>query len=117
MEFDFGPAMPSWILYPATLIVLAILAVPFYRARSVIGRFALFAMCFRYLAAAHHNITFKSTPIGMSWNALGSSAVFLSGLLLIKRRHLMLKPLIPCYFMVAVIGMSGYVNHDIPGIV
>lgn len=116
-DFNFGPVMPPWVLYPATLIVLAILVYPFYRVRSGIARFALFAMSFRYLAAAHHNITFRSSPIGMSWNALGSSAIFLTGLLLIKRRHLMLKPLIPCYLVVAVVGLSGFANHDIPGIV
>jgi hypothetical protein len=85
---DLGASMPAWLLYPATLLCLAVLVYPFYRSRSVIGRFALFALCFRYLASAHHAITFKASPIGMSWNALGSSAVFLGGLLLIQRRHL-----------------------------
>lgn len=109
--------MPAWLLYPATLLALCILVYPFYRNRSVIARFALFALCFRYLASAHHGITFEASPIGLSWNALGSSCVFLLGLLLIRSRHLLLKPMIPCYIMIAIVGMSGYVNHDIPGIV
>ncbi len=109
--------MPAWLLYPATMLAILILAYPFYRTRNVIGRFALFALCFRYLASAHHAITFKASPIGMSWNALGSSAVFLSGLLLIQRRHLALKPLIPCYILIAAVVASGLVNRDVPGIV
>lgn len=114
---DLGASMPAWLLYPATMLAILILAYPFYSTRSVIGRFALFALCFRYLASAHHAITFKASPIGMSWNALGSSAVFLSGLLLIQRRHLALKPLIPCYILIAAVVASGLVNRDVPGIV
>ncbi len=114
---DLGASMPAWLLYPATVLAIVLLAYPFYRIRNVIGRFALFALCFRYLASAHHAITFKASPIGMSWNALGSSAVFLGGLLLIQRRHLALKPLIPIYILVATVAASGLVNHDVPGIV
>ncbi|HWA47607.1 MAG TPA: hypothetical protein VG742_04995 [Dongiaceae bacterium] len=114
---DLGTSMPAWLLYPATLLCLLILAYPFYRSRSVIGRYALFALCFRYLASAHHAFTFKASPIGLSWNALGSSAVFLGGLLLIQRRHLALKPMIPFYILIASVVMSGLVNRDIPGVV
>jgi hypothetical protein len=112
---EFGPSLPPWLLYPATLLILMILVYPFSRTRSTIGRFALFAMCFRYLAGAHHTITFRATPIGLSWNALGSSAVFVTGLLLIKRKHLALKPLIPVYLVIAVVVASAIVNHNAPG--
>ena len=114
---DLSTSMPAWLLYPATLLCLAILVYPFYRHRNVIARFALFALCFRYLASAHHAITFKVSPIGMSWNALGSSAVFLGGLLLIQRRHLVLKPLIPFYILIAAVAASGLINRDVPGMV
>lgn len=109
---ELGASMPPWLLYPATLLAMAILAYPFYRCRSVIARFALFALCFRYLASAHHAITFKASPVGMSWNAVGSSAVFLGGLLLVRRRHLALKPLIPCYILIAAVAASGLVNYN-----
>ncbi len=112
-----GGAMPAWLLYPASLLAIAILVYPFYRTRNLISRFALFALCFRYLASAHHAITFQLSPIGMSWNAIGSSGLFLTGTLLVRRRHFLLKPLIPCYAMISVVIMSGYINHDIPGII
>ena len=112
-----GSAMPAWLLYPASLLAIAILVYPFYRTRNLISRFALFALCFRYLASAHHGITFQLSPIGMSWNAIGSSGVFLTGTLLVRRRHFLLKPLIPCYAMISVVAMSGYINHDLPGII
>lgn len=114
---NVGLGMPGWVLYPATLLVLLILAYPFYRARSVIARYALFALSFRYLAAAHHTVTFMASPIGMSWNAIGSSAVFLVGLVLIRARHLLLKQLIPFYLLVVAVVLSALGNHNIPGMV
>ena len=58
--------MPGWLLYPATLLVLVALAYPFYRVRSLIARYVLFALSFRYLMSAHHDFTFGDSPIGMS---------------------------------------------------
>jgi hypothetical protein len=114
---DLGTSLPAWLLYPGTLLLLMLLVYPFYRTRNGIARFGLFALCFRYLASAYHDLTFKASPIGLSYNALGSSAVFMLGLLFIKSRHLLLKPLIPCYLMMAVVVLSGIANHDIPGVV
>jgi hypothetical protein len=112
-----GTSMPAGLLYPASLLAMVILIYPFYRCRSLIARFGLFALCFRYLASAHHAITFQPSPIGMSWNAVGSSTVFLTGVMLVRRRHFALKPLIPCYIMIAVVIMSGFINHDMPGVI
>lgn len=110
---ELGRSMPGWLLYPATLLALAILAYPFYRVRSLIARYVLFALCFRYLASAHHDFTFQPSPLGLSWNALGSSAVFLLGLLLIRTRHLLLTSLIPFYAMTAVVVLSALANRSI----
>ena len=112
---NVGMGMPGWLLYPATLLAFLILAYPFYRARSVIARYALFALSFRYLAGAHHTVTFMASPIGMSWNAIGSSGVFLMGLVLIKARHLLLKQLIPFYLLVIAVVLSALGNHNIAG--
>jgi len=105
--------MPGWLLYPATLLAILILTYPFYRVRSVIARYVLFALCFRYLASAHHDFTFEASPIGISWNALGSSAIFLLGLLLIRTRHLLLTLLVPFYAVTAVVVLSALANHVI----
>jgi hypothetical protein len=110
---ELGKSMPAWLLYPATLMAIVILTYPFYRVRSVISRYVLFALCFRYLASAHHDFTFEDSPIGISWNALGSCAVFLLGLLLIRARHLLLISLLPFYAVTAIVVMSALVNHDI----
>ncbi|WP_374651101.1 O-antigen ligase family protein [Dongia sp.] len=113
----FGATLPPWLLYPATLLIVLSLALRLWRVPSAIAAFTCFALAFRYLAAAHHTFTYSPSPIGLSWNALGSSAVFLLGLLLIRSRHLLLKQLIPCYFLIAIVILSGLANHTIPKII
>ncbi|WP_162916729.1 O-antigen ligase family protein [Dongia deserti] len=81
--------------------------------RSLIARYVLFALSFRYLMSAHHDFTFDASPIGISWNALGSISVFLLGCLLIRTKHLLLTTLIPFYAVTSVVMMSAYVNHSI----
>jgi hypothetical protein len=108
----FGGSMPPWLLYPATALAVVVLLIPLFRSGSIAARFALFALCFRYIANAHHAITFKASPLGLSWNALGSSAVFLLGLLLIRTRHLLLRQMIPIYVFIVVIVLSGVANND-----
>jgi hypothetical protein len=110
---EIGRSLPGWLLYPATLMVLAILSYPFYQVRSVISRYVLFALSFRYLMSAHHDFTFSASPLGLSYNALGSICVFLLGVLLIRMRHLLLTTLLPFYAIMGVVVMSSYVNHSI----
>lgn len=105
--------MPGWLLYPATLMVLVVLAYPFYTVRSLIARYVLFALSFRYLMSAHHDFTFQDSPIGISYNAIGSSMVFLLGLLLIRTRHLLLTTLLPFYAVIAVVVLSAFANRTL----
>ena len=105
--------MPGWLLYPATLTVLVVLAYPFYTVRSLIARYVLFALSFRYLMSAHHDFTFQDSPIGISYNAIGSSMVFLLGLLLIRTRHLLLTTLLPFYAVIAVVVLSAFANRTL----
>ena len=105
--------MPGWLLYPATLMVLVVLAYPFYTVRSLIARYVLFALSFRYLMSAHHDFTFQDSPIGLSWNAIGSSMVFLLGLLVIRMRHLLLTTLLPFYAVIAVVMLSAFANRTL----
>lgn len=113
----FGATLPPWLLYPATLAIVLVLGVRLWRVPSAIAAFACFALAFRYLTSAHHTFTFSASPIGLSWNALGSSAVFLLGLVLIRSRHLLLRQLIPCYLLIAIVVLSGIANHTLPKII
>ena len=60
---ELGKSMPGWLLYPATLMVLVALAYPFFTVRSLIARYVLFALSFRYLMSAHHDFTFESSSM------------------------------------------------------
>jgi hypothetical protein len=108
-----GKSLPGWLLYPATLMVLVVLAYPFYSVRSLIARYVLFALSFRYLMSAHHDFTFQDSPIGMSYNAIGSSMVFLLGLVLIRTRHLLLTTLLPFYAIIGVVVLSAFANRTL----
>ena len=110
---ELGKSMPGWLLYPATLMVLVVLAYPFYTVRSLIARYVLFALSFRYLMSAHHDFTFESSPIGMSYNAIATSLVFVLGLLVIRTRHLLLAALLPFYAIIAVVVLSAFANHSL----
>lgn len=110
---ELGKSLPGWLLYPATLMVLVALAYPFYRVRSLIARYVLFALSFRYLMSAHHDFTFGASPIGMSYNAIGSSLVFVIGLLIIRTRHLLLTTLLPFYAVIAVVVLSAFANRSL----
>ncbi len=110
-------SMPPAILYPATALFILVQLYVFWRIRHRVANFVVFAAWFRYMASAYHAITYKPAFLGMSWNALGSVAVFGLGLLLIRHRNLRLKFLVPCYVLIAIVAISGLVNGNYSGII
>jgi hypothetical protein len=117
MDIDVGAtSLPPWMLYPSTVaLALIFLVVAFFRTRNPRAKLALFVPWFRYLMTFFHDVTFKPAAAGLSYMALLSSAMFVIGLLLVKRRHLLLKPAIPIYLVIAVVLISGAANHVIGG--
>lgn len=114
---DLGGSMPTWLLYPATLAMGLVLVLLLIRGRSVAARFALFALCFRNIASANHAIAFLASPVGLSWNALGSSGVFALGLLFIRVKNLLIRQMVPVYILIGVVTLSGVANHDPRGVI
>jgi hypothetical protein len=113
--FNIAPSLPGWLLYPSTLMLFVLLCVVIYRSRVRQEAFAIFVPWFRYVVSTYHTITFQSAVAGLSWNALGSSGIFLLGLLVVKPRDFALKLLFPCYCLMGVILLSGLANRDIGG--
>src|SRR4051794_30908997 len=113
MDLDLGStSLPPWILYPATLVLaLIFLVMAFMRTRNPRAKLALFVPWFRYLMTFFHDVTFSTAVAGLSWMALISSTMFGIGLLLVRRRHLLLKPALPIYLVIAVVLLSGAANH------
>ena len=87
----------------------------FWRTRSRIANFILFAVWARYMMSAYHAVTYTASPVGLSWNALGSCFIFGLGLLVIDLRLLRLRYFLPVYVLIAVIALSGIVNRDFSG--
>jgi hypothetical protein len=105
-----APTMPLGILVPVTLVLFIVLLFIAWRVRDRVAIFAMFAPWIRYVASAYHTFTFKPAFAGLSWNALGSAAVFVLGLLLIRWRNLLLRFLLPAYVSIALVVISGIAN-------
>lgn len=117
-EFAVAPALPSWALYPTSMILgVLILYVVLFRTRSWIARFTIFVPWLRYIMGAYSAITFQPVLMGLSINAFTSAATFGLGLLMVRPRHLMLKMVFPFYFLMAVVILSGLVNQQYIGII
>lgn len=111
-----APALPGPALYGGAAILTMLLAFAMWRSRSWAGRFIGFAVWSRYIMAAFHLITFPKLVAGLSLNAIGSIGVLGLGLLVVQKRHLMQLYFLPCYLMMAVIFVSGVLNHNVSGI-
>lgn len=120
MTEDIGgiaSSLPAGVLYVTTAALTGVLAWVLWRTRCSIANFILFAIWARYIMSSFHEITFAASPIGLSWNALGSSFIFCLGLLMIDKRALRLRFFLPVYVVVAVILISGLVNGEYAGTV
>jgi len=119
MDLDLGAtSLPLWIMLPSTFVlILAFLVFAFFRAPTLRARLVLFVPWFRYLLTFFHSVTFQPAVAGLSWMALTSSAVFLAGIMIVRRRDLLRKRLLPIYTMISVILLSGLANHNIGGTV
>jgi hypothetical protein len=112
---DVGPSLPAWALYPTTLLLLLPFLYACYRSGSMVACFTIFVPWCRYILSAFHVITFVPIVGGFSINALASSGIFVLGLLIIRKRYLLHKYLLPFYAMMFVICCSGLLNHEIGG--
>src|SRR5882724_2624569 len=108
-------SLPGIILYPTTLLLTVIIVVVLIRQRQFIAKFAAFAPWVRYMASFYHQFTFVPLVAGFSTNALISSSMFMIGLVCVKQKHLLLKPLLACYALIFVVILSGWANHDYGG--
>jgi hypothetical protein len=106
---------------PALLAVTGLTAVIILfimvRLRDKAGAFVIGAAWLRNVMSAFHAITFKPAVAGMSLNALGSIAMFLLGMVLVRRRSFLLKATVPIYAMIAVVIVSGIFNKQFPGLI
>lgn len=110
---DVGRALPSAVLWPCLLVFALVIAGVIRRTPSGATRFVLIAVSARIALAALHEITYDPSPLGLSWNALASVAVFAAGLLVVRRRSPADPALIPFYPILLVMIASGCLNGQV----
>jgi hypothetical protein len=99
---------------PILLAVTALLAVPLYlagrRLHGDAARFLIGAIWLRYILSVFHVVTYRDIAAGLSLTAIGSILVTGFGLLLVDKRYLLLKALVPVYGLILIALVSAHLN-------
>lgn len=107
---------PSFPL-PVLVAVSALLAIPLYlAARRLHGdaaRFLIGALWLRYVMSVFHVVTYQQVAGGLSINAIGSILVTGLGLMLIDKRFLLHKALLPVYALILLSMLSALANEGL----
>ncbi|MBI1188588.1 MAG: hypothetical protein GC206_14860, partial [Alphaproteobacteria bacterium] len=112
----FAPSLPMPALIGVTVVTGVVALVAIVRARNAAAGFIIGSTWFRYIISAFHAITYKSIgPLSIS--AASSIGVFVIGLMIIKRRLLMINFLTPIYVLLGVVVISGLYNNQLVGMV
>ncbi len=112
---DLGgaPSLPVSILALAALLLAIPMILALKKVHGYPARFVIFAIWLRYIMSVFHEITFSPAIAGLSWNAIGSVAIAVTGLLLMTPRHFLLKPLLPVYALILLSLVSAAANDGI----
>ncbi len=107
-----APSLPLLLLFA----VSGLLAFPVYlavkRVDGAAARFVIAAIWLRYVMSAFHEFTFKQAFPGLSWNAIGSIVIVLTGLYIMRPRDLLFKSLVPVYAIIIVSFLSAVANGN-----
>lgn len=110
-ESAVSPALPIYALGPLLLISLFVIWRQAQRSRSEATAFIITALGLRVVLAALHVITFSSSPIGLTWNALASLGVCGVGFFLIRRRAGTGLVLVPVALLIGWMVLSAALNR------
>lgn len=107
-----GRALPIFILYPTLALFCMLTALSLRKIPSHAAKFVVFAVGARFVLSALHEITYKPSPLGLSWNALGSITVCALGLFALRRRFVFSPGLLPFYPILIIMILSGLINFQ-----
>jgi len=112
----FAPSLPMPALVAVTVVTGVVTLVAVVRARNKAGGWLIGGTWFRYIISAFHSITYNSIgPLSIS--AASSIGIFMVGLLIVKRRLLMINFLTPIYIVIGVVIISGVLNGQYVGMI
>lgn len=109
-----APSLPGYVLGPSIAIYAVLVLFLAIRCRSVAGAFVLIAIAIRLAMSAAPFVSFTSSGLGLSWNALASCLVIGAGGLIIRRGPILSWVLPPVTALMFVIVVSGVINDSVP---
>lgn len=111
-----GGSLPIYASGPVYGLYIVLLVALMRRTTSRAGKFVLFAVGVRLMLSGLHEFTYRPSPAGLSYNALGSVLIFAIGLFVVRWRKLSDPTLVPFYPLLAVMILSALVNNQVPAL-
>lgn len=102
-----GPPLPLGISLPIILLTLLAVLASFSRIRDASARYVILGIWVRLCADALQPLTFRASPLGLSWNALVSVAIVAIGILGLRPRMLLHRAFIPLLLLLPLGMVSG----------
>lgn len=103
-------ALPPAAALPVLLILLIALAIAVMRLKTRAARYVLIALWLRFAMDSFSSFALREAAVGVTWNAVGSILLTVTGLLVIRHRHLLLTVLLPIYALLAIMVISSFAN-------
>lgn len=112
-----APTLPLWSQLSLTAVLGVALIWALRRIPEWPARLVCIAVWMRYIVASYHPYTFPSAPLGISIASLSALAVCALGLAVLRKRHLLLKSLLPIYLLMVVAIASGLAASNVGGMI
>ncbi len=113
----FTPSLPFPLLLGLTIIFLFLLFRMMRQLEGLPAKFAVLAIWLRFMFSAYHQITFAPMIGGLSPNALLSVGAVLAGIGIISRSTFSQRWVMPIYFLIFIILISGLGNRALGGMI
>lgn len=110
-----GRALPIYASLPVTVVGAILLVIALRSTRSIALLFAVAAIWLRVTLSAFHQYTYVPFVAGLSGNALASIMMCILGLLVVRRRVVGDRAIVPFYPIFFAIIASGVVNSSAVG--
>ncbi|TCM20529.1 O-antigen ligase-like membrane protein [Novosphingobium sp. PhB165] len=109
-----SPPLPAYIVLPALMVYLVLILLLAMRA-SASTSFLVATFGIRLAMSAQPHFSYSSSPAGLSWNALASVLIVVTGSLLLHRTRAVPLILIPIIPLTLVVIASLLLNKDVSG--
>jgi O-antigen ligase/polysaccharide polymerase Wzy-like membrane protein len=110
-----GPPLPDLFLLPATALYALVAIFLIIKTRGTAARYLIFACWFRYSLSSLHKYTYLDAFENIRWVALGSLLSIAIGFLVLDKRRMFSRPLVPVWIICGLMIISAVVNGSFDG--